>query len=49
MPKEGFDVDFHLELGPPPQELLEWAKENLGETEEAKAIKLYELREMIYG
>lgn len=49
MPKVAFeDVAFQLDLGEPPQELLEWAKENLGETEEEKSMKLYELREMIY-
>lgn len=50
MPKVAFeDVAFQLDLGEPSQELLEWAKENLGETEEEKSMKLYELREMIYG
>lgn len=49
MPKTVFeDVVYHLDLGEPPQELLEWASENIGETEGDKSMKLYELREMIF-
>lgn len=43
------DVLFELELGEPPQELIVWAKENIGETEEDRSMKLYDLREMIFG
>lgn len=43
------DVNFHLDLGDPPEEVLEWSRKHLGENEEEKSMKLYELREMIFG
>lgn len=48
MTKERFpDVSFDLDFETVPQEIMEWAKENIGEND--KDIKIYEFREMIYG
>lgn len=50
MPNEDFDdVRFALNMGEPSAEVLAWAKENINETEEDRAMKIYELREMIFG
>lgn len=43
------DVLAQLDLGEPPQELLEWAKENLNEDPETRCQVLEEFRDMIYG
>lgn len=48
MPKREFeDVNFELDIVSAPEKVLQWAKDHIGE--EDKEIKLYELREMIYG
>jgi hypothetical protein len=44
--KEIYDA---LDCGEPPQELLEWAKENLGEDPETKCQIISDFRDMIYG
>lgn len=43
------EVLAQLDLGEPPEELLEWAKENLNEDAETRCQVLQELRDMIYG
>nr|CAH7741003.1 unnamed protein product [Callosobruchus chinensis] len=42
------DVLSELDLGEPPQELLDWAKENLNEDPETREELLEELRNLIY-
>jgi hypothetical protein len=44
--KEIYDA---LDCGEPPQELLEWAKENLGEDPETKCQIISDFRDMIYA
>lgn len=43
------DEELTLDLEEPSGEVLEYAKWELGETEEVKCQTLHELREMIYG
>lgn len=43
------DVLPELDLGEPPKELLEWAKENLNEVPETRCQILNEFRDLIYG
>lgn len=43
------DEQISLDLGEPPLEILEYARRELGETDEVKCQMLQELRDMIYG
>lgn len=43
------EVLAELDLGEPPQELADWAKEHLDEDPETRCQVLQELRDMIYG
>lgn len=43
------DVAAELNLDEPSQELLNWAKENLGENPETRCQKLSDLRDIIFG
>jgi len=51
MPKAEFDdVSYNLDVNSdPPKELLEYAKEKWGETDETRPIKIAELRTIIQG
>lgn len=49
MSSETTEVKSELELDEPTQELLEWAKENIGEIPETRCQVLSDLRDMIYG
>ncbi|KAG5864719.1 hypothetical protein JTB14_034852 [Gonioctena quinquepunctata] len=42
------DVLAKLDLGEPPQHLLEWAKENIKEDPETRCQVLQEFRDMIF-
>ncbi|KAJ8911532.1 hypothetical protein NQ315_005902 [Exocentrus adspersus] len=42
------DVLAELDLGEPPQELIEWARENINEDPETRCQKLEEFRDMIF-
>lgn len=48
MPSEP-DVLYELELGEPPQELLDWAKENIRENPDTRCLIIEDFRDMIYG
>lgn len=43
------DVSVHLDLGEPPVELLEYAKENIGEIPDTRPAAVQDLRDLIYG
>lgn len=43
------DEEVNLDLGEPSPEVAEYARRELGETEEVKCQTLQELRDMIYG
>lgn len=43
------DEQLTLDLDHVPDEVLEYARRELGETEEVKCLTIHELREMIYG
>lgn len=43
------EVIAELDLGEPPKDLLEWAKENLGENPETRCQIVSDFRDMIYG
>lgn len=43
------EEELSLDLEEPSQEVMEYARRELGETEEVKCQTLQELREMIYG
>lgn len=47
-PVQENDAQVTLDLGEPSPELVEYARRELGETEEVKCLTLQELREMIY-
>lgn len=47
--EEQEQVLAQLDLGEPPEELLEWAKENINENPETKCQVLEEFRNIIYG
>lgn len=49
MPSKFEDVNYNLDVGEPPQELLDYAKEKWGETEATRPLKINELRYMIQG
>lgn len=42
------DVSVHLDLGEPPVELLEYAKENIGEIPDTRPAAVQDLRDLIY-
>jgi hypothetical protein len=42
------EMKFVLALEEPSQELLDWAKENIGENSDTKSQMISELRDMIY-
>jgi hypothetical protein len=42
------EMKFVLELEEPSQELLDWAKDNIGENSDTKSQMISELRDMIY-
>lgn len=43
------DMEISLDLSEPPPEIMEYAKRELGETDEVKCQTLQEFRDMIYG
>lgn len=43
------DEEISLDLCEPPPEVIEYARRELGETDEVKCQSLQELRDMIYG
>lgn len=43
------DEQFTLDLSEPPPEVMEYARREVGETDEVKCQTLQELRDMIYG
>lgn len=43
------EVAFVLDLGEPPKELQEWAKENIRENPDTRCMILEDFRDMIYG
>lgn len=43
------EVSFVLDLGEPPKELQEWAKENIRENPDTRCMILEDFRDMIYG
>lgn len=43
------EILAQLDLGEPPQELLDWARKNLNEDPETRCQVLQELRDIIYG
>lgn len=43
------DEQIYLDLNEPPSDVMEYARRELGETEEVKCQMLQELRDMIYG
>lgn len=43
------DVMANLDLETIPDEVMEYAREKIGETDENKTLMISELREMIYG
>lgn len=47
MPTPDYSVD--LEMGEPPPELQDYARQHIGEDPNTKLQAIYELREMIYG
>lgn len=49
MPNKFEDVNYNLDVGEPPQELLDYAKERWGETEATRPLKINELRCLIQG
>lgn len=43
------DVLYELDLGEPPQQLLDWAKENIHENPDTRCLILEDFRDMIYS
>lgn len=43
------DEEVNLDVGEPPEEVMEYAERVLGETDEVKCVTIQELRDMIYG
>jgi hypothetical protein len=48
-PKLLEDEQITLDLNEPPPEVMEYAKREIGETDEVKCLMLQELRDLIYG
>lgn len=48
MPSDN-EVTAELDLGPPPQELLEYARKEVNEDPETRCQVISEFRDMIYG
>lgn len=48
MPSDN-EVKAELELGEPPQELLDWAKREIGENPETRCQVISDFRDMIFG
>lgn len=43
------DVLYQLDIGEPPQQLVDWAKENIRENPDTKCLILEDFRDLIFG
>lgn len=43
------EIKFELDFGEPPDELLEYARKNIGENPETRCQVISEFRDLIYG